>query len=228
MGFGFMFLGYLLLLGTNFEMLGIPVDITPDFIGFLIMTHGFTTASKYCECFKITRILGTIGVPVAFAEMTLSVVIALNESTLPAAAVTVIYYTYLIFKLVFTLSLIWSLYQIAAQTGVEKLRKKSVRCAIYTVLLVYLSQFAGQLMGFLGIAVDAAVLSGVSMLCDAVYIIINATLIFGCYMWICLEGDEDMPDREDRKFKTPFDYFEKAQARDRAAKDEKAARKKKK
>ena len=124
MGFGFMFLGYLLLLGTNFEMLGIPVDITPDFIGFLIMTHGFTTASKYCECFKITRILGTIGVPVAFAEMTLSVVIALNESALPAVAVTVIYYTYLIFKLVFTLSLIWSLYQIAAQTGVEKLRKK--------------------------------------------------------------------------------------------------------
>lgn len=228
MGFGFMFLGYLLLLGTNFEMLGIPVDVTPDFIGFLIMTYGFTTACKYCDCFKITRILGIIGVPVSFAEMTLSVVIALNESALPAVAVTVIYYTYLIFKLIFTLSLIWSLYQIAAQTGVEKLRKKSVRCAIYTVLLVYLSQFAGQLMGFFGITLDAALLSGVSMLCDAIYIIVNTTLIFGCYMWICLEGDEDMPDREDRKFKTPFDYFEKAQARDRAAKEEKAAHKKKK
>ena len=228
MGFGFMFLGYLLLLGTNFEMLGIPVDITPDFLGFLVMTHGFTIASKYCECFKITRILGIVGVPVAFVEMVLSVVVALNETALPAAAISVIYYAYLVFKTVFSLSLIWSLYQIAAQTGVEKLRKKSVRCAIYTVLLVYLSQFSASLAGILGFSLEPAMISGIAMLCDAVYVIVNATLIFGCYMWICLEGDEDMPDREDRKFKTPFDFFEKAAARDQAAKAEKAARKKKK
>ena len=147
MGFGFMFLGYLLLLGTNFEILGIPVDITPDFLGFLIMTHGFTIASKYCECFKITRILGIVGVPVAFFEMMLSVVVALNETALPAALITVIYYAYLVFKTLFSLSLLWSLYQIAAQTGVEKLRKKSVRCAIYTVLLVYFPNSRAILRG---------------------------------------------------------------------------------
>ena len=44
MGFGWMFLGYMLLLKTNLEFLGIPLDITPDVIGFLLMARGFTVA----------------------------------------------------------------------------------------------------------------------------------------------------------------------------------------
>ena len=229
MGFGFMFLGYLLLLGTNFEILGIPVDITPDVIGFLVMTHGFSTASKYCECFRITRILGMIGIPVSALEMLIGLMMSLGMLTLPTAAVSAIYYTYLVFKVVFTLSLLWSLYRIAAQTGVEKLRKKAVRCSFYTVILIYLTQFTAQFFALFGFSPEQTVLTATAMLLDAACVLINASLIFGCYMWICLEGDEDMPDREDRRFKTPFDYFERANERDRAqAKQSRAHGKKKK
>ncbi len=228
MGFGFMFLGYLLLLGTNFEMLGIPVDITPDVVGFLIMTHGFTTASKYCECFKITRILSMIGVPLSVLDMTVGIALALELFSLPTAAVTVLYYAYFIFKFIFTLSFLWSLYQIAAQTGVEKLRKKAVRCAIYTVILMYLSQYIGTVLALFGFVLDPSRIAAAEMLCDILCVIINATLVFGCYMWICLEGDEDMPDREGRKLKTPFDYFERAQERDRLANEAKKNHKKRK
>ena len=46
MGFAWMFLGYILLLGTNFDILGVTLDITPDVIGFLLLSHGFSVASR--------------------------------------------------------------------------------------------------------------------------------------------------------------------------------------
>ena len=68
------------------------------------------------------------------------------------------------------------------------------------------------------------------MLLGILCILINATLIFGCYMWICLEGDEDMPDNRKFKYKTPFDFFDKAKAEEelRKAEERHANRHKKK
>ena len=59
---------------------------------------------------------------------------------------------------------------------------------------------------------EASKIAGIQMLLNIFCILINATLIFGCYMWICLEGDEDMPDNRKHKYKTPFDYFDKKRA----------------
>ena len=66
MGFGWMFLGYCLLLGTNIEFLGVPVDITPDVIAFLLMLKGFNVANEHCESFRVSRIFAMIGIPVLF------------------------------------------------------------------------------------------------------------------------------------------------------------------
>ena len=68
------------------------------------------------------------------------------------------------------------------------------------------------------------------MLLNICCILINATLIFGCYMWICLEGDEDMPDNRKHKYKTPFDYFDKTKAEEelRKAEERRASHHKKK
>jgi hypothetical protein len=63
-----------------------------------------------------------------------------------------------------------------------------------------------------GITLSTSQAAGLQMLLNICCILINATLIFGCYMWICLEGDEDMPDNRKHKYKTPFDYFDRAKA----------------
>ena len=230
MGFGWMFLGYILLLGTNFEILGVTLDITPDVVGFLLLSHGFSVASKYCDCFKTSRILGIAGIPLSLAYLLTELATSLEVIVLSSVALTVISYGYAIFKLVFSLCLLYSLYLISAQTGVEKLRKKSIRLAVYTVLFFFAEHSLATIFQWLGITLDAAKLAGAQMLLGILCILINATLIFGCYMWICLEGDEDMPDNRKFKYKTPFDFFDKAKAEEelRKAEERHANRHKKK
>ena len=224
MGFGWMFLGYLLLLGTNFDFLGIPVDITPDVIGFLLMVHGFTVACKYCDCFKTTRILGIIGIPASALIMLADTALALKLITLPVPVTTVVYYVYSFFLLTFTLSFLWSLYLIATQTGVERLRKKSLRCMVYTVIFFAVEHSLDTFLSIFHATLSVTQAGALKLFVGALYVIINATLVFGCYMWICLEGDEDMPDNRKHKYKTPFDYFDRAKAQD----EQRAAAKKKK
>lgn len=217
MGFGWMFIGYTLLLRVNLDFLGFPFDITPDILGFLLMTHGFTVASKYCECFRLTRILGIVGIPASGMVLLLDALSALKVIALSEMTASVISYIYLFFLLGFTLSLLFSLYRIADQTGLDRLKKRAVRCAIYTVVLFWAENWLFDVLGFFGVDMAGSnVPAIVRIFLGALYIFLNAALIFSCYMWICLEGDEEMPDNRKHKYKTPFDYFEAAKGNNKA------------
>ena len=228
MGFAWMFLGYILLLGTNFEIVGVTLDVTPDVIGFLLLSHGFSVASRYCDCFKVSKILGTVGIPLSIVYLTAELSSSLEIFQLSSTWLSVINYGYAVFKLIFSLCLLYSLYLISAQTGVEKLRKKSIRLALYTAFFFFAEHFLPSFLPRLGIVLEASKISGLQMLLNICCIAINATLIFGCYMWICLEGDEDMPDNRKHKYKTPFDYFESAEARKTSGKGAERTRAQKK
>lgn len=228
MGFAWMFLGYILLLGTNFDILGVTLDITPDVVGFLLLSHGFSVASQYCDCFKISKVLATAGIPLSLIYLIAELSSSMEIVSFSGAWLTVINYGYAVFKLIFSLCLLYSLCLISAQTGVEKLRKKSIRLAIYTVCFFFAEHFLPSLLPRFGIVLDASKISGLQMLLGICCILINATLIFGCYMWICLEGDEEMPDNRKHKYKTPFDYFDRAKAAQNADGSEVRTRKHKK
>ncbi|MBE6666052.1 MAG: hypothetical protein E7603_07535 [Ruminococcaceae bacterium] len=209
MGFAWMFLGYVLLLGTNFEIFGVTLDITPDVVGFLLLSHGFSVASRYCDCFKISKILGNVGIPLSLVYLISEVSFSMELLPLAPGVVSAVKYGYAFFKLIFSLCLLYSLYLISAQTGVEKLRKKSIRLALYTVLFFFAEHCFPSLLSLAKVSMEASKIAGIQMFLNILCILINATLIFGCYMWICLEGDEDMPDNRKHKYKTPFDYFDK-------------------
>lgn len=218
MGFGWMFLGYCLLLGTNIEFFGVPLDVTPDVIAFFLMLKGFNTANEHCDSFRIPRVFAMIGVPVSLLVTALDLFINMKVITLSVTLAAALSYAYDIFKLAYTLVLLYAIYLISTEVGVDKLRKKAARCAIYTVIFFFLAQSAALIFSWFGIELSAAYVSAISMLADAICILINATLVFGCYMRICLEGDEDMPDNREYKYKTPFDYFERRRALDEAEK----------
>ena len=221
MGFGWMFLGYCLLLGTNIEFFGVPVDITPDIIAFLAMLKGFNVANEHCESFRVSRIFAMIGIPVSLVVTALDLFINMNVIAFSPAVATTLSYAYDIFKLSYTLVLLYSLYLISTEVGVDKLRKKAARCANYTVVFFFLGQSSAMIFSWFGITLSSAYTAAIAMLADALCIVINATLVFGCYMRICLEGDEDMPDNREYKYKTPFEYFERRQALDAAEKAKK-------
>ena len=221
MGFGWMFLGYCLILGTNIDFLGVPVDITPDDIAFLLMLKGFNVANEHCECFRISRIFAMIGIPTSLIVTALDLFINMKVITFSPAVAMTLSYAYDIFKLAYTLVLLYSLYLISTQVEVDKLRKKAARCAIYTVIFFFLAESSATIFSWFGVTLSSAYTAAIAMLADALCIVINATLVFGCYMRICLEGDEDMPDNREHKYKTPFEYFERRQALDAAEKAKK-------
>ncbi len=221
MGFGWMFLGYCLLLQTGFDFWGVPVDITPDIIGFLLMLKGFNVASESCDCFKLPRIFAMIGIPVSLTVTALDLLINMNILTLPLAMTSALSYANDFFRLAYTLVLLYGLYLISTQVEYQKTRKKAARCAIYTVIFFFLGQSLGTVFSWFGITLEASYVGAIASLADALCILINATLIFDCYRQICLEGDEDMPDNRDFKYKTPFDYFERRRAIDEAEKAKK-------
>ncbi len=221
MGFGWMFLGYCLLLQTGFDFWGVPVDITPDIIGFFLMLKGFNVASESCDCFKLSRVFAMIGIPVSLAVTALDLLINMDVLTLPLAATMALSYVNDLFRLTFTLVLLYGLYLISTQVEYQKTRKKAARCAIYTVIFFFVAQSIGTILGWFGITPDVSYVGAIASLADTVCILINATLIFDCYRQICLEGDEDMPDNRDFKYKTPFDYFERRRAIDEAEKAKK-------
>ena len=105
MGFAWMFLGYILLLGTNFEIVGVTLDVTPDVIGFLLLSHGFTVASRYCDCFRVSKVLGTVGVPLSLVYLTAELSSSLEFLPLSGTWLSVINYGYAVFKLIFSLCL---------------------------------------------------------------------------------------------------------------------------
>ena len=228
MGFGWMFLGYILLLGTNLEIGGFALDVTPDVIGFLLLSRGFSVASQYCECFRVSKVFGIIGIPLSFAYGLLEIARSLNIVTLSPTVLMIVSDGYSIFKLIFSLCLLYSLYLISAQTGVEKLRKKSIRLALYTVIFFFAEHFVADIFQWFGMPLAPDKIAGAQMILGILCILINATLIFGCYMWICLEGDEDMPDNRKHKYKTPFDFFDKGKAEEELRKAEASSHKHKK
>jgi len=226
MGFAWMFLGYVMLLGTNFDIMGITLDITPDVVGFLLLSHGFAVASRYCDCFKVSKALGNAGIPLSLIYLIAEISTSLEIVSLSAGVLMAVQYGYAVFKLIFSLCLLYSLYLISAQTGVEKLRKKSIRLAIYTAFFFFAEHFLPNLLAIANISLDASKIAGIQMLLNILCILINATLIFGCYMWICLEGDEDMPDNRKHKYKTPFDYFDQRRAKEQSGSQTHKRRKK--
>jgi hypothetical protein len=197
-------------------------------VGFLLLSHGFSVASQYCDCFKISKVLATAGIPLSLVYLTAELSSSMEIVSFSGAWLPVINYGYAVFKLIFSLCLLYSLCLISAQTGVEKLRKKSIRLAIYTVCFFFAEHFLPSLLPRFGVVLDASKISGLQMLLGICCILINATLIFGCYMWICLEGDEEMPDNRKHKYKTPFDYFDRAKAAQNADGSEVRTRKHKK
>ncbi len=221
MGFGWMFLGYLLLLGTNLEFFGIPVDITPDVLGYYLMLRGFRVASVHCDCFRVPRVLATAGIPVSLAVTALDLLINMKVLTLPLAVSSGLSFLYDAFMLAYSLVLLYSVYLISTQVGLDKLRKKALRFAIYTVVFFFLADIIAAVFPLFGATLSSQYVLAIDVLAEALCVVINSLILFDCYRMICLEGDEDMPDNREHKYKTPFDYFDRRRRLDEQEREKK-------
>lgn len=203
MGFGLVLIGY-------FFMLNLPVggiDILPDIVGCLIMLSGVSKLILHCRDnngFAYSRL-------VLYASAVLSIVILgcqfaetsgmLTEwlkqyfykpmSFLYTAAIGLFHVTFFV-----------GIFKLAKEVGLPKIANRSRRMLVLT-LLYYICEFL-SVTGITNIISSLSeshdmVLSYINLtiyILGSLWMLFTFALILTCYMRICLEGDEDMPYRE--------------------------------
>lgn len=219
MGFGTLFIGYFLLL--NLTYYGFT-----DVIAASVMLLGLYKLSGVNKYFKASAIssgallvfsLGELGV--AVYEMFIG---AINSPAL--VSVMCIVRCLIIGAL--TVLMLKGIEDVSREVDIENLPAKASRLTVATVVIYALWIILEAPLSFIDDYV-LAVLSLVTILATLALIIINLTLIYTCYMKICMPGDEDITRDKPSRFAFVNEYRAKKAEREEELARERAERMKK-
>ena len=185
MGFGWLFVGYII--GMNFVYNGFT-----DLISFLFILYALLLLSRHNKYFKSSL---CFIIPLSIAGLAYFVFELMNlfslTSSLNVELITS-YYAVLsaVLKLIYTALLLKGIEVLSHSLDIPTIRISAFRNRIFTVLYYFLmitleldNDFVEKYARFAFLPV---------MIFGFVCLILNAKLFYSCYMWICLEGEEDM------------------------------------
>ena len=206
MGFGLLFIGYLFLFSFPFH----NFDILPDLIGFLISYMGLKTLADYGCGFDTLKRYFSFLLPVSAITVVMQIVSSFGILTFLA---TLWGYLHIASILVYNILLLTAIFKIAEDTELKTIKAKAKRNLylgiIYYGLILFLDfplEFVEKLKEFLTVNYG---IGFVLYIFGYVWMILNISLIFNCYMMICKQGDEDMPMPERKKLFDNKDEEEK-------------------
>ena len=226
MGFGLISLGWLFFADIPWK-----IDLLADFIGCFLVVAGCNRLRPYSVHFaNAARWFRILILP--------SVVITAMEIAYAFGAPKVVSDYILHLEVVHTLVFAVGLYflllaiiRISTDVGREKIARKCRR-NMGIDLVTVLFYLTTRLIANWQVANNTIMrLISISWLVGNVLwyllLVLQFVQIFSCYMWICYEGDEDMPMKQSSLKTNPYARFEKKKA-DRLAESEAAAEPKKK
>lgn len=189
MGFGILFLGYV----CTYLFSMTPFGIFTDVLGNLVLLYALRQLGQYNRFFRLSMYAAGALALCASANAALTV-FAVDNAVL-AVCLNVAKVVCVCF---FHVTLLRGVGTIAADTGLLKLQKKAMRNMSLTILYIALSlflmlPFPDTVAAELNLYVTLPV-----FILGLLWLVLNAVLLFSCYMWICLEGDEDMEVRESK------------------------------
>lgn len=197
MGFGLLFTGFIL--AANPVYYGMTA-----WAGYILMLMGLIKLSPYGRHFKTAKAVccATLGIAVIALAYEVGSFFSLIDTASIAVMnfKTVLEGVRLIFELLFRLYLLLAIRDITKQTGLVKLYARSL-WLIVCGGLYYVLAAARMVMGLLEAGSLYAPTAIAEIIVGAFWLVLFAFLIFRCYMWICLEGDELM-EKKKRKKKT--------------------------
>lgn len=222
MGFGWMFLGMFFLLpavpefligggeqaGTMHLILVLLTGSLKAIPGFILVLKGTGEAYKHCRCFDLTKRMSAFGIFIAGIYFASEIGAETRLIDLPDVFRHVLCEAYAVFLAAFFLCYMRSILSVATETGVEKIRRRGAVGVILTFAFMLLGHLLERSYVYMASEVTYW-LSVVGFAAETVFILYSMYVTFSCYMWICLEGDEDMPDNRKYKYVTPMDFYDK-------------------
>ena len=211
MGFGTLFIGYFLLL--NLTYYGFT-----DVIAAAIMLLGLYKLSGVNKLFKLAFLAG--GAFLAFSLFEFGVAtyeIFAGRIDSPAlVSVTSIIRCLVVGALTFFI--LRGIESVAKEVDVENIPKKAARLSKLTAVIYAAWIVLEAPLSFINDYV-LAVLSLVTILATIALLVVNLTVIYGCYMRICMPGEENLTDKPSR-FAFVNEYRSRKAERDREAMEE--------
>ncbi len=199
MGFGYIFVGFFFLL--RMQLYG--VDITPDFIGCILMYSGM---KRLCGYTRENRALASARAVLLPLTGVTAVEFVLQLTTLavelPELLLTAVRLIAMLTVGVFTTALLVGIHKLSLEVELPKLARRAVG-AIAVTGVYYILSLLGSLGATEALASLAekpglmlSLISAATLALSLVWFFSVWLTIGSCYMRICLEGDEDMPYRD--------------------------------
>ena len=134
----------------------------------------------------------------------------------PSSVGTVLRILYTVFLAAFDISLAVSISKIAEETELPKIRVRGAAAVPLAVIMVLGGRTAwSAAVNMISSAGEGGEVSEtvrwmmrIGYIAEVLFVVYMLVLLISCYRWICLEGEEDMPDKK-HKLPTPFDIIEK-------------------
>ena len=221
MGFGWMFLGQVFMFSAR--QIVDNIDVLPDIVGYILMIRGLTFASLHCPRFATVKKTAYVCAAVS-AVLAVLQVIGLFTGEVPYLCQPIGAVNYAA-KVMLEVLLMLTIFHLSAEVGAAKSKKRSLSCLIVFTLMSSVQVIFYLAGNFAGYESDfAGKVYSVSLIAEVIAIACAAVATFSAYMWICLEGDEDMTAKK-AGVRTPFDYYDRRRERERAS-DEQYQRRK--
>lgn len=227
MGFGLISLGWLFIFDIPWK-----IDFMVDFLGCYLIMMGCRRLKPYSAHFATAyKWFGILVIPsVAITSLEIAYTFLEKESL-----ARYLLHLEVVHTLVFSVALYYlvlAMIRISTDVGRDKIARKcrrNIGISVVTILFYTATRLLFN-MDFTNATLTNII--GISWLIGNVLwyltLVIHFVQVFSCYMWICYEGDEDMPIKESALKTNPYARYEKKKA-DRAAESrEQTAPKKKK
>ncbi|MBO5052484.1 MAG: hypothetical protein J6D31_09835 [Clostridia bacterium] len=216
MGFGYLFLGYVVSLNfLVYSALTMPIAV-------VLMLRGMLSLSRFNRPLKEAYLLlwPTLLLSLCSFVLELLRMLSLLRQAQFDAINTPLSIMMPVALLLFTWRLLCGICALAKETGLPKLVYRARRNLVFSAIAYLAYIFFSLPIGadwFIAATVHAFV---PVLLCRLIATVLNAMLIYSCYMWICMPEDLDM-----KRKKTGIGFLdelnEKMDKREEAAQEEK-------
>lgn len=187
MGYGLVLIGYALTFFTSLTLYGWLFRL----LGYVVMASGFIKLKDYFPSYQLSVFALLALILTGFCEAGAEIAAFLGAAGDMTLFKTIVYYTRDVLVLVFHIFFLIATYIAFGVVGLNEKRLTAITdlCAVLVGYILYL------------LAALKVIEANLSFFVQLIWTIMVFVLIFGCYMRICPEGDENMPRRES---KIPF------------------------
>ena len=198
MGFGFLFVGFMMMLEIGWEISGDPqigLDILPDFIGYLLMLRSMRYLRKNSRDFNIfyhvVQILCIVGGVSLVTELSAVVMrlCSLHGLSVAANVLGICRYIENPLMIVAVLFLTGAIRELACSLGLVKLSRLALISSILSSAYYLMSSIVTV------VSLGALVVAATALLFFVQLIMLLVTIYF-CYCEIGFEGEENVPEKD--------------------------------